>query len=129
MRPPTPPAGAPWGPPSMELAAASRRLRRPPGRPRRVLAPQPPGFSNQGAATEAAPTARIRGVFALSLPFLPPRGLPLEEAARYSGIPKRRLWEYIGTGRLPAIRPPGMRRVLLDRADLDALLAAWKTSP
>jgi excisionase family DNA binding protein len=55
-----------------------------------------------------------------------PRGLPILDAARYSGIPARRLWAYIAEGRLRAIRLPGVRRVLLDRSDLDALLEASK---
>jgi excisionase family DNA binding protein len=55
-----------------------------------------------------------------------PRGLPLRAAATYSGLPVRRLWAYIADGRLRAIRPPGCRRVLLDRFDLDRLLEGWK---
>jgi hypothetical protein len=55
-----------------------------------------------------------------------PRGLPLPDASRYSGIPVRRLWDYISAGRLRPIRLPGMRRVLLDRLDLDALLEGAK---
>lgn len=35
----------------------------------------------------------------------------------------------IAEGRLCPIRPPGMRRVLLDRVDLDALLVGAKGAP
>jgi hypothetical protein len=50
-------------------------------------------------------------------------------ASIYSGIAVRRLWAYIAEGRLRPIRPPGMRRVLVDRLDLDRLFEEWKTSP
>jgi hypothetical protein len=43
-------------------------------------------------------------------------------AAVYSGIPERRLWAYLAEGRLRPIKMPGMRRVLVDRLDLDRLL-------
>jgi hypothetical protein len=47
-------------------------------------------------------------------------------AARYSGIPIRRLWALIAGGQLCPIRLPGMRRLLLDRQDLDRLLEVHK---
>lgn len=105
------------------LEAASRRLRRPPGRPRRqpTIGPvrEQIGWALRAAANDAAnPT-----VFANALP---PRGLPIIDAATYSGIPERALWRLISTGALRPIRLPGMRRVLLDRADLDRLLDAHK---
>jgi excisionase family DNA binding protein len=54
------------------------------------------------------------------------RGLQLTTASAYSGIPVRRLWALIAAGQLPVIRIPGMRAVLLDRDDLDALLKRHK---
>ena len=108
----------------LPLAAASKRLRRSPGRPRTVrLDGGSGGRGVQGAPPEAAPVAAPDGHFATTLP---PRGLPLALAAQYSGIPVRRLWTYIAEGRLRPIRPPGMRRVLLDRVDVDALLEGSK---
>jgi hypothetical protein len=70
-----------------------------------------------------APGAADLSVFANSLP---PRGLPITDAATYSGIPERALWRLISAGALRPIRLPGVRRLLLDRADLDRLLDAHK---
>jgi excisionase family DNA binding protein len=106
------------------LADAARRLRRRPGRPRRT---QPAGPTVQGAPLTHAADAALRGDFAASLPRWDwPRGLPLPLAARYAGIPTRRLWALIAAGRLPAVRVPGMRAVLVLRDDLDALLLAHR---
>jgi len=108
----------------LPLAEASRRLRRPPGRPRRVTAGASTiGSDIQRAASEPASGAVIGADFAATLPA---RGLPLTVAAVYSGVPVRRLWAYIATGVLQPIRPPGCRRVLVDRLDLDRLLESWK---
>lgn len=110
-------------PDPLPLAAASRRLRRPPGRPRRVVEAKSRGVGVESAALGPAKTAGEPGDFAASLP---PRGLPLPAAATYSGLPVRRLWTYIADGLLRPIRPPGCRRVLVDRLDLDRLLDGWK---
>lgn len=109
------------------LAAAARRLRRPPGRPRTVTGGAPRGETIQGASSNTAVDAAERADFAATLPASRwGRGLPLMAASAYSGIPVRRLWALIAAGRLPVIRIPGMRAVLLDRADLDALLEHHK---
>jgi hypothetical protein len=108
------------------LADAARRLRRPPGRPRRVTTGPTIGCDIQRAPVGAASSAAMGADFAATLL---PRGLPLPVAADYSGIPVRRLWQYLASGRLHAIRPPGCRRVLLDRRDLDRLLDEWKQAP
>lgn len=107
--------------PELPLTDASRRLRRRPGRPPR----ESRGFAGQGAPLEAASGAGTARHFAT--PLLP-RGLSITAASAYSGIPARRLWALIAEGRLRAIRLPGMRRVLLDREDLDQLLDAHKAS-
>ena len=105
------------------LTEASARLRRPSGRPRRVTVTPTIGSDIQGAGPKAASTAVIVADFA---PALPARGLTLKVAAAYSGLPVRRLWVYISSGVLQPIRPPGCRRVLIDRLDLDRLLETWK---
>lgn len=46
----------------------------------------------------------------------------MKAAAVYSGVPVRTLWRLIGAGALPVVRVPGLRRVLVLRDDLDALL-------
>ncbi len=133
--------------PSLPLAEASRRLRRPPGRPRKPLVqaspgPLPTGTSGsavQRAAPGPAPDAGKTSHFATTLL---PRALPIRAtitkakdgkpavttypATAYSGIPVRTLLRLIEAGRLRPIRVPGMGRLLLDRHDLDALLEAAK---
>ena len=54
------------------------------------------------------------------------RLLDLKEAESYSGISAWTLRDLIASGDLPAVRPPRLRRVWIDRADLDKAIAAWK---
>jgi excisionase family DNA binding protein len=54
------------------------------------------------------------------------RLLDLKEAETYSGISAWTLRELIASGDLPAVRPPRLRRVWIDRADLDKAIAQWK---
>lgn len=54
------------------------------------------------------------------------RLLDLHEAERYSGISAWTLRDLIAAGHLPAVRPPRLRRIWIDRADLDRAIAAWK---
>ena len=109
-------------PSPLPLANASRRLRRPPGRPRRALTGAPtPGCSIQGATSAPAPDAGIGGVFAGTLP---PRGLSVEAGARYLGVSKREFYRFIERRLVRPIRLPQCRRVLVDRIQLDALLTA-----
>jgi hypothetical protein len=105
------------------------------------MAARPPGLTGQGAALEPASDAAIHADFAATLL---PRGLPLRATVRvkgqgepvttypastYSGIPTRRLWSFIAAGKLPVVRVPGMRAVLVLRDDLDALLLAHRGAP
>jgi excisionase family DNA binding protein len=110
-------------PPDGPLTAASRRLRKPAGRPRRLEGARSP---IDGAPPVSAKDAVPGAVFATSLP---PRGLPLPLAAQYSGLSVRGVWRLIRGGRLPVIRVAGTRRVLIDRGDLDRLLDAAKDGP
>lgn len=54
------------------------------------------------------------------------RLLDLHEAERYSGISAWTLRDLIASGDLPAVRPPRLRRVWIDRADLDRAISGWK---
>ena len=54
------------------------------------------------------------------------RLLDLKAAEIYSGISAWTLRDLIASGDLPAVRPPRLRRVWIDRADLDGAIAAWK---
>lgn len=54
------------------------------------------------------------------------RLLDLKTAEQYSGISAWTLRDLIASGDLPAVRPPRLRRVWIDRADLDRAIAGWK---
>lgn len=54
------------------------------------------------------------------------RLLDLKAAETYSGISAWTLRDLIASGDLPAVRPPRLRRVWIDRDDLDRAIAAWK---
>ena len=54
------------------------------------------------------------------------RLLDLKAAELYSGISAWTLRDLIASGDLPAVRPPRLRRVWIDRADLDRAIAEWK---
>jgi len=54
------------------------------------------------------------------------RLLDLKAAETYSGISAWTLRDLIASGDLPAVRPPRLRRVWIDRADLDKAIADWK---
>lgn len=60
----------------------------------------------------------------------PPRDagrlLDLKTAEVYSGIGAWTLRDLIASGDLPAVRPPRLRRLWIDRADLDKAIAGWK---
>lgn len=111
--------------PTLPLAEASRRLRRPAGRPR--LGPTP-GSAIHGAGVAPAVDAGSARDRALSVPPRDwPRGLSVPDAAEYSGLPTRAIWRLVASGGLPAVRVPGVRRVLVLRDDLDTLLTAYRT--
>ena len=54
------------------------------------------------------------------------RLLDLKAAELYSGISAWTLRDLIASGDLPSVRPPRLRRVWIDRADLDRAIADWK---
>ncbi len=44
--------------------------------------------------------------------------------------PSKAFWrEVVAKGLLPVIRPPQFRRVLVQRADVEALLESWREEP
>jgi hypothetical protein len=98
---------------TLPLAAASQRLQRPPGRPRKPR-PDPPA---PGVTTSA----------------LAPRLLDLEGTAVYLSVST---WtcrdleaaQVIRRVRIPLPRGGEVRRVLFDVRDLDALIERWKES-
>lgn len=110
----------------LPLAAASRRLRGKPGRPRK----------GQSAEVRQTPAPRIGSVlspaYKADVPVTcPPRLLDLESAGAYLGVSPWTVRHLIAAGTLARVRIPlpnrgELRKVLLDRADLDRLVEAWK---
>lgn len=104
----------------LPLAAASQRLRGRPGRPRAVEAPAPRS-TRESAQTSTA-----------SVPALcPPRLLDLDTSAAYLAVSPWTVRDLIAAGTLARVRIPlpnggELRKVLLDRDDLDRLVAGWK---
>ena len=88
-----------------------------PGRPRRS-APAP------------TPAPRIRSAVTIE-PTAPRRLLTLRDAAAYLGLSTWTVRALEAQGALPRVRVPlprggELRKVLFDRADLDAAVARWK---
>lgn len=54
------------------------------------------------------------------------RLMDLAAAEAYSGISAWTLRDLIASGDLPAVRPPRLRRVWIDRADLERAIVMWK---
>lgn len=77
--------------------------------------------SHEGSSARSEPTPRRHARRPGS-----GRLLDLNAAEAYSGISAWTLRDLIASGDLPAVRPPRLRRVWIDRADLDRAIAAWK---
>ncbi len=83
-------------------------------------------MSNDVRETDDLEPAREAGVAMRRRRGAAGRLLDLHEAERYSGISSWTLRDLIAAGALPAVRPPRLRRIWIDRADLDRAIAAWK---
>ena len=115
--------------PTAPLAAASRRLRGKPGRPRKTnsgrvhATPQVDGGGDdarQGGGSAQAP--------------ITPRLLDLMTTAAYLGVSPWTVRDLEAAGVLPRVCVPlpggrDLRKLLFDRADLDRLIEAWKERP
>lgn len=55
------------------------------------------------------------------------RLLSLKDASAELGISAWTLRDLIGSGQLKAVQPPGVRRIYLDRKDVDAAIERWKS--
>ena len=124
---------------TLPLAAARERLRRKPGRPRKYPpaggaqaheASAPPGSTHGGL-----PTQGLMGSGEMPVPVnVPmPRLLDVAGAARYLALSPWTVRDLISNGTLPRVRVPlpnngELRRVLVDREDLDRLVTRWKES-
>jgi hypothetical protein len=97
----------------LPLSDAQRRLRRP-GRPQK---------------TSPAPELDERAVLAAGC--LPPRLLDINSCAVYLAVSPWTVRDLVANGTLRRVRIPlpghgELRRVLLDREDLDRLIGQWK---
>lgn len=54
------------------------------------------------------------------------RLLSIADAAKELGISPWTLRDLIGAGQIRAVQPPGVRRIWLDRRDIEKALEAWK---
>lgn len=112
----------------LPLAAASQRLRRRPGRPRKAESGQNGGRANadSGMLSGLERSALAQGASA-------PRLLDLRATATYLGVSDWTVRDLDAAGvlRRVCIPLPGgrdLRKLLFDRADLDRLIDAWKDS-
>ena len=109
------------------LAAAAGRLRRKPGRPRKVSGHVPGIASQQDGGNEG------RRWSALALAAIAPRLMSLEQAALYLGVSPWTVRELANKkdGVLKRVRIPlpnngELRKLLFDRQDLDLVIEGWK---
>jgi excisionase family DNA binding protein len=113
------------------LEAASRRLRRSPGRPRKHPLPPRPTPRTEVSPTPASTSALDAGLVRAPSPavaaawLFPPRVLDLEGAARYLSLSTWTVRELRAAGHLPALEVPGIRALRFDRLALDHAVEAW----
>ena len=105
----------------LPLAAASRRLRRPPGRPRTHLVKLVTAPSTDGAR-QRGPASKPKAVSWSPPAGVTPRLLSVRQAAEYLGLSPWTVRELEAAGTLARVRLP-VRKVLFDRAALDRLIA------
>ncbi len=108
------------------LAAASRRLMRKRGRPRKAESGHVPGTSPAGRGVNGGDQRGALAVIAIE-----PRLLDLEATAAYLGVSPWTVRDLEAAGVLPRVRIPlpnngELRKLLFDREDLDHLIRAWK---
>ena len=113
----------------LPLAAASVRLRRKPGRPRReVIGSVTPDKASDG---ERGCGPRRRAVVYEAVSHIPPRLLDLKGAAAYLGVSPWTIRDLEASGALRRVNVPlgmgkDLRKLLFDREDLDQLVDSWK---
>ena len=112
----------------LPLALASQRLRRRPGRPRKVAG----AVASQASAPRATPPlTRPPDRTVAEVWPVPPRLMGLKDAARYCSVSTWTVRGWLGAGRLARVRLPGaaggdLERLLVDRLDLDRLVTEGK---
>ncbi len=108
------------------LAAASRRLSRKRGRPRKAESGHVPGTSPAGRGVNGGDPGG-----ALAVQAIVPRLLSLEAAALYLGVSTWTIRDLEAAGVLPRVRIPlpnggELRKVLFDVKDIDNCIEVWK---
>jgi hypothetical protein len=138
-------------PPKLPLEAASKRLRKAPGRPRGVdrarlhdasaIAPVghtagiPAPATRETSGAEARAPAREADAHPDRVFAFAPRLLDVESCAFYLGVSSWVIRTWISVGVLRKVELPGvvgdpvavLRRVLIDREDVDRLVTRWST--
>ena len=112
----------------LPLAGAAERLRRPPGRPRKMNPPGGAPAIEASAPPAAPPSMRASDS---TVPGLCPRLLDLGTTAIYLGVSPWTVRDLEAAGTLKRVRVPmagsgELRKLLFDRQDLDRLVEAWK---
>ena len=110
----------------LPLAKAAERLRRKPGRPKKV---DPGHVAGISPSKERIDSGSERG--ALAVRAIVPRLLSLDATAAYLGISPWTVRDLETAGVLPRVRIPlpnngELRKLLFDREDLDRLIEGWK---
>jgi excisionase family DNA binding protein len=109
----------------LELAEASQRLRRRPGRPRTRLNPGHVAVTSHSQVIDIArPIARPLA----QETDVPARLLGVRGAAAYMSLSVWTVRYLIRAGQLRVVRVPGVSRVLVDRHDIDRLVEEWKVT-
>lgn len=115
------------------LAAASERLKKRPGRPRKdgAVSPQTSGHPSGPAKPALTATSEAAGKVSPETSPIQPRLLDVDLAATYLSLSPWSIRCLIANRTLRRVRVPlpnggEMRKVLVDRADLDRLVEAWK---
>lgn len=115
---------------ALPLAAAAQRLRRPPGRPRKLTVRS--AEAQQGRAPLSGPNgSQGYGAAVPAVCPVSPRLLDLPSAATYLGLSPWTIRDLEAAGVLARVRVPlpnggELRKLLFDRVDLDRLITVWK---
>jgi hypothetical protein len=118
-------------PDELPLAAASARLRRKPGRPKKESSASITGEAHPG--TPRSNNSNSGAVAYEAVGSLQPRLLDLKAAAAYLGVSSWTVRDLETNGTLRRVNIPSgagreLRKLLFDRQDLDRLVETWKAS-
>lgn len=116
-------------PNELPLAAAGVRLRRKPGRPRKVSSSSVPASAHP--ETPRSKTLNPGAVAYEAVGQILPRLLDLRAAAAYLGVSPWTIRDLEANGTLRRVNVPSgpgrdLRKLLFDRQDLDHLVETWK---